>query len=94
MRHICLYTGGPDFHCRQAGSPEVVKEALADLKIPKDGVVSLIYNSRSPTQACSLPWTLRIHHPSYRVFFLTGPPLKMSLDWPPQIRLEWPPLIF
>ena len=27
----------------------------------------------------------------YRVVFLTGPPLKMSLDWPPQICLDWPP---
>ena len=33
MRHICLYTWGPDFHCTvRAGSPEVVQEALADLK--------------------------------------------------------------
>ena len=36
MRHICLYTLDPDFHCVRAGgcagSPEVVQEALADLK--------------------------------------------------------------
>ena len=24
-----------------------------------------------------------LQNPSYRVIFLTGPPLKMSLDWPP-----------
>ena len=31
---------------------------------------------------------------SYRVVFLTGPPLKMSLDWPPP-KFAWtgPPLI-
>ena len=30
----------------------------------------------------------------YRVFFLTGPPLKMSLDWPPPNLLGLaPPLI-
>ena len=37
MRHICLYTLDPDFHCGRvrgcAGLPEVVQEALADLKI-------------------------------------------------------------
>ena len=28
----------------------------------------------------------------YRVFFLTGLPLKMSLDWPPPHKfLDWPP---
>ena len=32
MRHICLYTWGPDFHCVRTGPPEVVQEALADLK--------------------------------------------------------------
>ena len=32
----------------------------------------------------------------YRVFFLTGPPRKMVLDWPPppQICLDWPPSKF
>ena len=35
MRHICLYTLDPDFHCVGTGSPEVVQEALADLKINK-----------------------------------------------------------
>jgi len=32
---------------------------------------------------------------TYRVFFLTGPPLTMSLDWPPP-KFAWtgPPLIF
>ena len=25
------------------------------------------------------------------MIFLTGPPLKMSPDWPPQICLDWPP---
>ena len=31
----------------------------------------------------------------YRVFFLTGPPRKMCLDWPPpQICLDWPPSKF
>ena len=30
----------------------------------------------------------------YRVVFLTGPPLKMSLDWPPQKCLDWPPPCF
>ena len=29
----------------------------------------------------------------YRVFFLIGPPLKMSLDWPPHKSLDWPPLL-
>ena len=32
MRHMCLYTWGQDFHCTGAGPPEVVQEALADLK--------------------------------------------------------------
>ena len=35
MRHICLYTWGPDFHCVRTGPPEVVQEALADLKNKK-----------------------------------------------------------
>ena len=36
MRHICLYTWGPDFYCTvRAGSPEVVQEALADLKMSR-----------------------------------------------------------
>ena len=39
LRHICLYTSGPDFHCVRAGGcaspPEVVQEALADLKNSK-----------------------------------------------------------
>ena len=30
----------------------------------------------------------------YRVFFLTGPPLKMSLDWPPANLLGLAPLNF
>ena len=31
----------------------------------------------------------------YTVIFLTGPPLKMSLDWPPpQICLDWALLNF
>ena len=34
------------------------------------------------------------HVKRYRVIFLTGPPLKMSLDWPPQICLVWPPQNF
>ena len=34
MRQICLYTWGPDFHCVvRMGSPQVVQEALADLKM-------------------------------------------------------------
>ena len=42
MRHICLYIGVhcPDFHCAGAGPPEVVQEALADLKIDKNSFVT------------------------------------------------------
>ena len=29
---------------------------------------------------------------TYRVIFFTGPPLKMSLGWPPHKSLDWPPL--
>ena len=31
------------------------------------------------------------HAVQYRVIFLTGPPLKISLDWPPKKRPAGPP---
>ena len=49
MRHICLYTLDPDFHCVRAGgcagSPEVVQEALADLKSGKDSGTTRLVNN-------------------------------------------------
>ena len=41
MRHICLYIGVQIFIARAgAGPPEVVQEALADLKIDKNSFVT------------------------------------------------------
>ena len=43
MRHICLYIGVQIFIARAgAGSPEVVQEALADLKKSKTTLSKLI----------------------------------------------------
>ena len=57
MRHICLYTWGPDFHCVRTGPPEVVQEALADLKIP----TTLLVLTPKATFDCGDPWE---RHPS------------------------------
>ena len=48
MRHICLYTWGPDFHCVvRTGSPEVVQEALADLKRNSSVVFLAVFSEYS-----------------------------------------------
>ena len=36
-------------------------------------------------------WSDREMILKYRAIFLTGPPQKMSLDWPPYKSLDWPP---
>ena len=46
MRHICLYIGVQIFIAPyvRTGPPEVVQEALADLKIPSEMEVAPRYN--------------------------------------------------
>ena len=58
MRHTCVYTRDPDFHCGQTGPPEVVQGVLADLKIPSTAfsIEIVVLRSRRRAETRKLGW--------------------------------------